>query len=93
MKENIKSIYEKARSSTEKLQELLNRLNNDIQDNNNKSQDYDSKLNDIHKETKSQIKLKKTIITDMKNLEDFIIEKLDKIDEYRKLKQKRLTKR
>ena len=89
MKENIKSIYEKARSSTEKLQELLNRLNNDIQDNNYKKQNYDSKLNDLHKETKSQIKLKKTIITDMKNLEDFIIEKLDKIDEYRKLKQKR----
>ena len=89
MKENIKSIYAKAQSSTEKLQELLNRLKNDIQDNNNKRQDYDSKLNDIHKETKSQIKLKKTIITDMKNLEDFIIEKLDKIEEYRKLKQKR----
>ena len=88
LKENIKSIYTKTQSSSGRLKELLNKLKNDIQLNNSKKQTYASRLSDINKETKSELKLKKTIIVDMKNLEDMIIEKLDKIDELRKLKKK-----
>ena len=89
LKENIKSIYTKTQSKSGRLKELLNKLKNDIQLNNTKKQTYASRLSDINKETKSELKLKKNIIIDMKNLEDLIIEKLDKIDEFRRLKLKR----
>ena len=87
LQENIKSIYAKNISFKEQLKEHINTLKKEIENNNIKKQNYIKKIEEINKETKEQTEQKKTINYDMKNLENLITAKINKIVEYQKLKK------
>ena len=87
LQENIKSIYAKNISFKEQLKEHINTLKKEIENNNIKKQNYIKKIEEINKETKEQTEQKNTINNDMKNLENLITAKINKIVEYQKLKK------
>ena len=87
MHENLKTIYAKTNSLSEKLKELINTLQNKIKSDDKKKKNLTKKLNKINEETKSQNALKNSITEDMKNLENIITTKINKITEFRRLKK------
>ena len=87
MQENLKLVYEKTKSLSNKLKELINTLQNEIQNNSKKRQNYTKKLNDINKEIKAEKEMKISITDDMKNLENIITAKINKINEYNKIRR------
>ena len=91
MQENLKNVFSKTNSLNQKLKELINNLQNEIKNNNNKKKEYSKKLIDINKEIKSEKDQKKFINEDMKNLENVITAKINKLSEYKKLKRGKNT--
>ena len=89
LNDHLKKSYEKTKTLLEQLRDSINTLQKEIQNNNNKRENYIKKLNDLNKKIKNEKDLKKTITEDMQNLDDIITNKIQKINEFHKMKKGR----
>ena len=85
--ENLKPICLKTKSLSEQLKELINAFKKEIQDSNSRRSYYAKQLNAINKETRAEYEKKISITEDMRSLENVITIKLNRINEYNKIKR------